>query len=235
MASAERRAGPRAFLGLALGVLAYSVAMSYLEAAVVVDLRAAMGVATGAIFPASFSGAATDLGWIEAGREAATMVMIGAVGWVAGRTPLERLAWAAVIFGVWDIGYYAWLWVFSGWPTGLGTWDLLFLLPAPWAGPVWAPVVVSAGLVGFGLAYAARIRAGMPVRMDRLRFGGLALGGLVVVGSFLTNAGVVLNGGTPTSFAWPIFAVGMAIGLAAAGDALRVRAPGRQPAGGRVS
>jgi hypothetical protein len=234
MASAGRRASPRAFLSLALGVLAYSVAMSYLEAAVVVDLRAAMGVAAGTVFPVSFSGVATNLGWIEIGREAATLVMIGGVGWIAGRTPIERLAWAAVVFGVWDIGYYAWLWVFSGWPTGLGTWDLLFLLPAPWAGPVWAPVVVSAGLIVFGLAYAGRIRAGAPVRMDRLRFGGLVVGGLVVIGSFLTNAGVVLDGGTPDSFAWPIFALGMAIGVVAALDALRVRAPGPQPAGERV-
>lgn len=230
MASGERRADPRGadprpFLGLALGVLAYSVAMSYLEAAVVVDLRAAMGVATGTVFPVSFSNAASNLAWIEVGREAATMVMIGGVGWIAGRTPVERLAWAAVVFGVWDIGYYFWLWVFSGWPTGLGTWDLLFLLPAPWAGPVWAPVAVSAALIAFGLIYAGRLRAGWPVRLDRLRFGGLILGGIVVVGSFLTNAGVVLDGGTPSSFAWPIFALGMAIGIGVAVDALRPREP----------
>ena len=86
--------------------------------------------------------------------------MIGAVGWIAGRQPLERLAWAAVVFGAWDIGYYFWLWVFSGWPSSLGTWDLLFLLPLPWVGPVWAPVIVSLALVGFGLRWSARYRAG---------------------------------------------------------------------------
>ena len=208
------------FRSLALGVAVYAVAMSYLEAAVVVDLRAALGQTTGDVFPVSFAPAG-NLGWIEVGREAATLLMIGGVGWIAGRSSLERLAWAAVVFGIWDIGYYVWLWVFSGWPTGLGTWDLLFLLPAPWAGPVWAPVAVSAGLIGFGLAFAARLRGGGRLRMDGRRFGLLVLAGLVVIASFLTNTGVVLDGGTPATFIWPIFGVGMALGVAVALDALR--------------
>lgn len=199
----------------------FAIAMAYLEAAVVVYLRGALGLATDAVFPVDFSGSAGRLGVIELGRELATLVMIGGVGWIAGRSPLERLAWAAVVFGVWDIGYYAWLWVFSGWPTGLGTWDLLFLLPVPWAGPVWAPVAVSLGLVGFGVAVAARLRTGAPVRMGRPRFALLLLGGLVVVISFTLNAGIVIAGEVPSAFAWPVFAAGMAIGVVAAVGALR--------------
>jgi len=57
--------------------------------------------------------------------------MIAAVGWIAGRTGLERLAWAAVVFGTWDIVYYAGLRVATGWPTSLDAWDVLFLIPAP--------------------------------------------------------------------------------------------------------
>lgn len=206
---------------LAIAVGVYAVAMAYLESAVVVYLRLAVGVPTPTVFPVDFSRATASLALIELGRELATMVMIGGVGWIAGRSPLERLAWAAVIFGIWDIGYYAWLWVFSGWPTGLGTWDLLFLLPVPWAGPVWAPVAVSLGLIGFGLAIAGRLRAGRTLQMSRARFAVLLLGGVVVVVSFTLNAGVVISGGIPTSFAWPVFAAGMAVGIAAALDAMR--------------
>ena len=212
-------------LGLTAGILLYAIAMAYLEAAVVVYLRAALGVPTGTIFPIDLSPAAMPFGWIEVGREGATLVMIGAVAWIVGRSSLERLAWAGVVFGIWDIGYYAFLWVFSGWPPSLGTWDLLFLLPAPWAGPVWAPIAVSAGLIGFGLACAGRLRSGGSVRFGKRHLGALLLGGAVVIASFLTNAGLVLDGGTPTSFAWPIFAVGMGIGMGAAGMALRPRAP----------
>ena len=206
---------------LTAGIVLYASAMAYLEAAVVVYLRAAMGVATGAIFPIDLSPAAMPYGWIEVGREAGTLVMIGAVGWIAGRSPLERLAWAGVVFGIWDIGYYAWLWVLSGWPPSVGTWDLLFLLPAPWAGPVWAPILVSAALIGFGLACAGRLRSGVSLRFGRRHLGGLLLGGGIIIASFLLNASLVLEGGTPSEFAWPIFLAGLAIGIVAAWVALR--------------
>jgi len=55
----------------------------------------------------------------EVAREAATLVMIAAVGWLAGRSPTERLAWAAVVFGTWDITYYLGLWLVIGWPESL--------------------------------------------------------------------------------------------------------------------
>jgi hypothetical protein len=203
-------------------VIVFALAMAYLESAVVVYLREALGVAADAVFPLDLS--STGLGqisWIEVGREAATLLMIGAVGWIAGRSPWERLAWAAVVFGAWDIGYYFWLWVFSGWPSGLGTWDLLFLLPLPWAGPVWAPVVVSLALIGFGLVMAARCRAGADVHAGWGPFTSLMLGGVVVIVSFVLNAGVVLDGGTPVDFAWPVFWLGMAIGVVAATLILR--------------
>ena len=86
-----------------------------------IGIAAFCGVPTGTIFPIDLSPAAMPFGWVELGREVATLVMIGAVAWIAGRSPLERLAWAGVVFGIWDIGYYAWLWVFSGWPPSVGT------------------------------------------------------------------------------------------------------------------
>lgn len=218
--------GPWPRAGLIVAVAAFAVAMAYVESAVVVYLRQALGVATGEVFPIDLETELSGrLGWIEVGREAATLVMIGAVGWVVGRTGLERLAWAAVVFGIWDIGYYFWLWVFSGWPESLLTWDLLFLIPVPWAGPVWAPVAVSVALVAFGLALAGRYRAGLSARATPLALGGLLLGGLVVIVSFTLNAGVVLDGGTPTDFAWPVFAAGMGIGIVAALAILRTAAP----------
>ncbi len=212
---------------LVVAVVLYSVAMAYLESAVVVYLRGALGLATDAVFPVDFSGTAGSMGFIELGREFATLIMIAAVGWIAGRSPLERLAWAGIVFGIWDIGYYAWLWVFSGWPTGPGTWDLLFLLPVPWAGPIWAPVAVSAGLIGFGLLVVVRLRAGRPVPMSARRFGVVVLGGLVVILSFTLNAGIVISGGVPTSFAWPVFGAGMAIGIVAAAGAFLGRPAAR--------
>jgi hypothetical protein len=47
------------------------------------------------------------------------------------------------VFGIWDLFYYVWLKVCLGWPSSLLTWDVLFLIPVPWVGPVLAPVPSS--------------------------------------------------------------------------------------------
>ncbi len=65
-----------------------------------------------------------------------------------------------VTFGVWDIFYYAWLWVILGWPPSLPTLDILFLIPIAWVGPVWAPCLVSVGLIGASAAVALRVDRG---------------------------------------------------------------------------
>lgn len=212
-----------------VAVIGFAIAMAYLEAAVVVYLRAALGDATGDVFPLATASRGRPGGWIEIGREAATMVMIAGVGWIAGRSGIERLAWAAVVFGVWDMAYYGWLWVFGGWPSSLGTWDLLFLIPVPWAGPVWAPMLVSLALVGFGLAMAARCRRDGPPVLRARDWVLLLLGGLVVIVAFSLNAGVVLAGEIPADFPWPLFAVGVAVGAVGATRALLGRPMAEPP------
>ncbi len=185
------------FRTTAVVVLAYAVAMAYLESAVVVYLQLALGGQVGAIFPLRPAIEAGDLVAIEVGREAATLVMIAAVGTLAGRTWVERLAWSAVVFGAWDIGYYAWLNVFSGWPPSLGTTDLLFLIPVPWVGPVWSPVLVSLALVGVGLAAARTVRSGRRLALSRWHWVAGLAGGIVVVLSWTIDAGRLVGGGLP--------------------------------------
>lgn len=187
--------------------------MAYLEAAVVVYLQRALTITPQTLFPLQDQATLGGLGMIEVGREIATLLMLAIVGWLAGRNVLERLAWIAVVFGIWDLGYYAWLWVFIGWPTRLGTFDLLFLLPVPWVAPVWAPMVVSLALVFFGLIVARRLRSGEPVRLELRHLVLLIGGGLVVIFSFTLDAGRILAGGIPSAFAWPIFVAGMALAI----------------------
>jgi hypothetical protein len=215
-------------------VIAYAIAMAYLESAVVVYLQRALGMETGVLFPLQDPAGVGDLAAIEVGREAATLVMLAAVGWLAGWSALERLAWTAVAFGTWDILYYAWLWVFVGWPPSLATWDLLFLIPVPWAGPVWSPVAVSVALVGFGLAAAARLRAGWPVRVGPAQLAAGIGGGVIVVVAFCWNAPLLMEGGVPTDFPWPIFAAGMALAAWGAATALRPGPASDQAASGHL-
>lgn len=209
------------FLRRAMIVGAYAFSMAYLESAVVVYLQRALSMTPATLFPLRDQTTLGGLGSIELGREVATLVMLATLGWLAGRTSLERLAWTSVAFGIWDIGYYFWLWVFIGWPSSLGTTDLLFLIPVPWVAPVWAPMLVSLALIVFGFIVAHRIRGGVSMIVRLKHWFLLIVGGLVVILSFTLDAEHILDGGMPSAFAWPIFVVGMA--LAGLGVALPLR------------
>lgn len=223
---------PAAFRRRVAVVILYGIAMAYLEAVVVAYLQRALAIDPAALFPVSDLGELGGFAAIELGREIATLVMLATVGWLAGDRALERLGWASVAFGVWDIGYYVGLRAFIGWPSSLGTTDLLFLVPAPWVAPVWAPVVVSLALVSFGLAIAWRLRSGGTLRVRPLEVGGLVGGGLVVIASFMLDGGSVLAGGLPGPFAWPVFVLGMAMAGAGVVSALRGGVPGTGDAAG---
>jgi hypothetical protein len=222
---ASELGGNVAFRDRALVVSAFAVAMAYLEAAVVVYLQRALGITPAQLFPLQSGDVVGDLALIEVGREFSTLVMLAGIGWLAGSRWVDRLAWTSVAFGIWDIFYYGWLWVFIGWPSSPGTWDVLFLIPLPWAGPVWAPIAVSLALAGFGLAAARRAARGRPPRVDR-KIGLLAVaGGLVVVVSFVAQAPALLDQGLPGWFPWPVFGAGMATAAGAAIASLRSGTP----------
>jgi len=241
MAPGDRADGT--FRSTAVIVLAYGIAMGFLEAAVVVYLRAALGLDPSELVPVHDAAAFGAFEGVELARELATLIMIAAVGWLAGRGALERLAWTAVTFGAWDIVYYAALSIVVGWPSSITAWDILFLVPVPWVAPVWVPLVVSAALVAFGLAAARRLRAGRAIIVAPLRaLAALAGGGLVVL-SFLVDSNRVLAGDDSAWTGWPLFGAGMALATGAAATALQgssgARAPGRarteHGSGGRPS
>ncbi len=138
--------------------------MAYLESAVVVYLRAAFHLSgnLGSATPAASSvwlrlpyftllkpGAIaavlpkSNLACTEVGREAATIVMRLCLGWLAGRSFRTRAAYFIYAFGVWDIGYYVFLYLLIGWPKSLKALDVLFLIPGPWVAPVFVPVAIS--------------------------------------------------------------------------------------------
>ncbi|MEX1170067.1 MAG: hypothetical protein WEE50_07995 [Chloroflexota bacterium] len=206
------------FGSTAIAIVVFGVAMGYLEAAVVVYLRSA--IETGSVVPAQDTATLGTFEAIEIARELATLVMIAVVGWLAGRTRLERLAWAAVVFGAWDIVYYLGLRVAIGWPPGLETWDVLFLIPTPWVGPVWAPIVVSVVLIAFGLSAARRLRSSGTIAVGPIRAVAALAGGLLVVASFIVDTQRVLAGDASPWTGWLVFWVGMALAVSATVSAL---------------
>jgi hypothetical protein len=190
----------------------YAVAMAYLESAVVVYLRA-IYYPQGFDFP--IAPMPTGMMAIEVGREAATLVMLVGVAALAGADRWEAFLAFCWSFGVWDIFYYVWLWVFLRWPPSLTTWDVLFLIPIPWIGPVLAPVIVSAALmVGAVLLWrlkAQGVRLVFPAPVWALA----VTGGLVVLASFTLDFAIVLQQKNPPPFRWGLFAMGVGLAVAA--------------------
>ena len=80
---------------------------------------------------------------LEQWREVATLVMIGAIASL-GRPPFRiALARGLWVFGLWDLLYYAFLRLWTGFPKSLADLDLVFLVPRPWTAPVWSACLVA--------------------------------------------------------------------------------------------
>jgi hypothetical protein len=157
---------------------------------------------------------------IETGREAATMVMLGAAGLAVARNLHEWIAAFAIAFGVWDISFYAFLKLMIHWPESLSTFDILFLIPLPWVGPVWAPMLVALSMIVCGLI---SLRAG-GIRGRLPHWTGILAGAVVIVIAFVWDFRNTTTGGMPNPFNWPLFLAGEFIGLSAFAAAARPQA-----------
>ncbi len=123
---------------IALGI--FAIAMGFLEAAVVVYLRA-LYYPTGFNFP--LTPMSNSLLSTELFRELATLIMLASIAYITSKNLTVRFATFIFTFGIWDIFYYLFLKIILDWPQSLFTWDILFLLPVTWSGPVIAPIIVS--------------------------------------------------------------------------------------------
>jgi hypothetical protein len=120
----------------------FAIAFGFVEAAVVVYLRAAAGLWPGPTAK-TFVPIPQSLLTIECYREAATMIMIYGIALLIGKNIHERVAAFLWVFAFWDIFYYVWLRVTIGWPATFLDSDILFLIPTPWVAQVWLPLLIS--------------------------------------------------------------------------------------------
>ncbi len=203
-------------LGMLVPLVIFAITMAYLESAVVVYLREAF-------YPGGFDFPLKEAEpWIfivEVGRELATLLMLGAVAWVAGAPGWGRFACFAFLFGAWDIWYYIWLKLFLNWPESLLTWDVLFLIPVVWIGPVLAPVLISLLLILGSLRAMQLLDRGATIRIDSRDWTLATAGALAVIYSFTEDIlSIIIGGGlqavftfVPQSFGWPLFLLGFAL------------------------
>ena len=229
-----------------LAVLLFGVAFGYLEAAVVTYLRALHepvrqhyypGRPPGELFPLltldqtrSAAPEQIRIIAIEVGREAATLVMLAALALAASENAGQWAAAFAIAFGTWDLAFYAGLKLLLDWPASLFSWDILFLIPVPWAAPVLAPSLVSAFMVTAGVWHFRREASGDPVRIAPRSWAGIAAGALILIVSFTLDFRNLLAGGVPRAFAWGTFSLGIATGAL---SYVHAAVSGKSPAGVR--
>src|SRR5258706_105167 len=197
-----------------LVVVIFEMAMAWVESAVVYYLRTMIDrIEPYQCHPLPLIG---GLGPAEMVREAATLIMLLTVGILAGRNWRSRLGYSAIAFGVWDIFYYVFLKAICGWPHSLLDWDILFLLPLPWWGPVLAPVLISLLLVVWG-TLASQFEAARAPTLSNWRVWVLNFTGVTLaLYLFMTDTLAVSSCGfdairrmLPEKFNWPLFGVAL--------------------------
>lgn len=216
-------------------VLCFAVAMGFLEASVVVYLRA-LYYPEGFRFPLKIM--EQNLVVTELYREAATLVMIISVSMLASKYRLHRFAWFLAVFGIWDIMYYVFLKMILGWPESLLTTDILFLLPVMWTGPVIAPVINSLTMILMAVVVLNRRIGTRPtLRLTKGIWTLLIIGSLLVLIAYMedfacfileyqssvSTGGYGMSGNlmelssrfVPRSFDWLMFSAGVGMHLAA--------------------
>ena len=195
-------------------VVIYAGAMAWVESAVVFYLRSMMD----RIEPYQPNPLPVIGGFaaVELPREFATLVMLFAVGFLAGRTWRTRLGYFVIAFGVWDIFYYVFLKIICGWPHSLLDWDVLFLLPMPWWGPVLAPVLISLLLILWGTLASQFEQSPSPKfsnwRVWVLNFFGVAIALYVFMADSIaaSHRGLeAIRTVLPEYFNWPLFIVAL--------------------------
>jgi hypothetical protein len=206
----------------------FGIGFGFVEAVVVVDLRAILDPLAGRAGGISADGVlpmialnrlertdpvASRLMRIEVLREAATLVVLAGVGLAAGRNLIQRFAAFVLAFGTWDLCYYLSLELLLGWPASPATWDVLFLIPVPWAAPVAAPLAVASSMVIAGSAVLVWESTGRPFRASRMDWAAIVAGGLMLIVAFCWDWRNLAAGGMPNPFPWPLFLAGEAIGF----------------------
>lgn len=105
--------------------------------------------------------------------------------------------------------------MFLDWPPSLLTWDILFLIPVPWIGPVLAPLIISVALIVGSLLLLRLRHRGIPLRFPAWSWGLAVAGGGIVLVSFMLDFRAVLAQVAPPSFRWWLFALGVICGVIA--------------------
>ena len=199
-----------------LAVAAFAIAMAWMESAVVLYLRTLLNRMDP--YQTNPLPEVGGLAMAELIREAATLIMLVLVGWLAGRTWRSRLGYFLLAFGLWDIFYYVFLVPLTGWPNSILDWDILFLIPLPWWGPVLAPMLIALLMIIGGSLLALWDDSSKPLWPTRWAVAANLVGAVLALFVFMADAIQAVRDGSPSlrellpiHFNWALFVPALAL------------------------
>lgn len=214
----------------------FSIAMGLFECIVVIYLRK-IYYPEGFDFPLKMMDSGT-IG-IELLRESATLIMLAAIGIITGRTKIEKFGWFLYAFAIWDIFYYIFLKLLIGWPQSMLSWDILFLIPVTWIGPVLAPVINSITMIVLAWLILGKTKISTSIIISTVEWVLLIIGSVIVIISYTIDYIQFMIGKfdfsefidpvmsqkvtelacsyIPIHFPWGIYGLGVLLHLAAVG------------------
>lgn len=177
----------------------FGIAMGFFEAMLVVYSRIAY-YPLGFKFPLNLA-VLDKLLFFEWLREAATIIMLLIIAIIAGKTFLQRFSYFLYAFAIWDIFYYAGLKLVLGWPASFLTWDLLFLIPVTWIGPVLAPIICSLTMIALGLLILYLENNFKLKKINFYEWGLILAGGFMILLTFIWDYfKIIIQGGFISDF-----------------------------------
>lgn len=177
-----------------VGLAVFAVAFGYLEADAVVYLRYLYYPGIVSLFPLRIMD--TEILQFEAYRELATIIILSMIAFLSSKKRWEVPFLFLLIFGIWDIFYYVSLYFMIHWPPSIFSFDILFLIPVLWMGPVLCPVLTSLVLIGGSLFI---LRNGYK-RISWINIISASTGIILILWSFLSIPVRLLQGNSPDIF-----------------------------------
>ncbi|CAN5471259.1 hypothetical protein BH11BAC2_BH11BAC2_07430 [soil metagenome] len=171
-------------------LLVFSIAMGFLEGAVVVYLRELL-YPNGFSFP--LAPVPDKIAFTELIREAATIIMLASIAFLCGTTRNSRWAFFLIAFAIWDLTYYFALKLILDWPDSIFTWDILFLIPVPWIGPVIAPCLIAVLMIILAMGMLQNEKYKKSVVFSRSTLVSMGLGCSLILISFMQDYITILN------------------------------------------
>lgn len=190
----------------------FTVGFAFVESSIVVYLRA-LYYPEGLTFPLKMIDKKHLV--VELVREASTIVVLVAVGMIAGKKAWERVGYFFVAFGLWDIFYYVWLKVTLDWPRTLTDWDVLFLIPVPWIAPMIVPLLLAFLMSVCGAVIVLRLKKGLPFKPRMISWLLTLVATFLALYSFMYETGAILRGGSPSPYPYGFLVVSLALYLIA--------------------